>query len=239
MYNKMWFIEHKIRALIDGRGMRPGRAIRRLYPRLSDAAVASLVACWQAGEGEFGLITSETEPDLWVRAYDEIRSCMQGKGALCRRAYERHGVQVVALADSQGRLRARCLVQQHADGLLYAAPQYGEYHYQLADVLRLIGVVVDEVDWFEGNPRSLILYEDRREKREVVLPAGWSKYHSRVPAGTVASRPGRYSDIRPCTFMQGWVLAREWLPEQVRSINVYARTVLFSPYLDGYGFIRV
>lgn len=104
MNDKIWWIEHQIRGLTQGRRMRPGKAIRRLFST-SDEKTCALARLWNGAD--FGVEVSAEEP-AWVGAYSEIRSCMQGYGALCFRAYSRHGVSIIT-ARRDGKYVARAL----------------------------------------------------------------------------------------------------------------------------------
>jgi hypothetical protein len=128
MQDKKYWIEHKIRSLI-ARGLKPSKAIKRALGIDNPDIIKSLSSLWE--DGEFSVVIS-SDADVWAEAYAGIRSCMQGKGELCRKAYSPFGVQI-AVAVRNGKPIARCLVREGK-----FPKQYGEAHFALAAYLEIV-----------------------------------------------------------------------------------------------------
>ena len=225
MNDKIWWIEHQIRGLTQGRRMRPGKAIRRLFST-SDEKTSALVRLWNGSD--FGVEVSAEEP-AWVGAYSEIRSCMQGYGALCFRAYSRHGVSIIT-ARRDGKYVARALTV----GGRY--PQaYGEESFALEALLEIIGFEKVRA-WFYGafEPHELPVVRSPGRWVQHVSYSGEIQLPGSVyPAAHVAENPAKFSEVsRP---FNGQVWARKIVSEHFVSRYWQAPVVEFAPYLDGYG----
>ncbi|WP_041647825.1 hypothetical protein [Aromatoleum aromaticum] len=95
----------KFESLVAG-GMRPGRAARRVFSG-SDAEIQSLA---QLAGLRFSV---SGDYSAFEAAYHDVRSCMQGKGALCHQFYSLLGVVIATLADERGVIVARALLAGH------------------------------------------------------------------------------------------------------------------------------
>lgn len=163
--DKIWWVEHQIRQLVYGRGMRPGKAIRRLYPELVDSAVQSLVGAWHADE--FGVTIGDTKA-LFVAAYDEVSSCMRGQGDMCHAAYTPHGVQLAVMV-RDSRIVARSLVWESPEGPAFVRCYGAEWH-RLQAVLELAGFRAATLAHMSGkivvrawcDVRETMRWEERR-----------------------------------------------------------------------------
>lgn len=132
LQEKIWWLEHQIRELTSGRGMRPGKAIRRLFGEAAD--LKALTSAWTGGE--FGVVLSDSKA-AFEAGYGQVNSCMQGKGDLCWEAYSPHGVGI-ALMVRDGVVVARSLIWQSPQGPAYVRC-YGYAWFQLQAVLQLAG----------------------------------------------------------------------------------------------------
>lgn len=139
---RIWWIEHQIRSIIAAHPMKVGKAIRRVLPAIKDAELQALSSLWS--EGSFNVSLSDS-PAVFVEAYQSVRSCMYGKGALCRRAYAPHGIGI-AVARRGGELVARALVRD--TGAFNRC--YGSAHYALDAVLRLVAGLDCGPHWLDG-----------------------------------------------------------------------------------------
>lgn len=83
--NRLWKLEEKIRELTN-KGMRYGRAIKRVVPDLGSDYVKSLASAWDGTS--FNVIISDTRSDF-IRAFNACNSCMKGKGAQLWQVYNR------------------------------------------------------------------------------------------------------------------------------------------------------
>ena len=229
MNDKIWWIEHQIRSLTQGRGMRPGKAIRRLFST-SDEKTGALARLWNGTD--FGVEVSAEEP-AWVGAYSEIRSCMQGYGALCFRAYSRHGVSIIT-TKRDGKYVARALTV----GGRY--PQaYGEESFALEALLEIVGLEKTP-GWFEGafEPHELPLLRSKGKWIKRVSYSGKIRLPGSVyPAAYVAANPGKFAEVS-CPFgSQVW--AKKIVSEYSVSMHWEAPVVEFAPYLDGHGRVNL
>ena len=126
---RVWWAEHRLRPLILGRGMRPGRAIKRAFG-VDDDATQALAHLW-AGD-EFAGVEFGDSPELFERAYSDVRSCMQGHGRECHAAYTPHGVGLAVIRQA-GRVVARALV--YPEGGIHVRA-YGEWAFALEALLQ-------------------------------------------------------------------------------------------------------
>lgn len=180
----IWFAEHKLRGLIVGRGMKPGRAIRRLF-NTSDEETQALASLWV--DGEFAVVLGDSE-ELFVAAYDAVRSCMHRKGALCHAAYSPHGVGIACVA-IDGQITARTLVR----GGNFVRT-YGVSSFALAVFCRVIAGLTQHPDWCDFDPsvRALVAYELSAEKRKIPREVplwsehGETRYYLQIPSARVS-----------------------------------------------------
>jgi hypothetical protein len=93
--SKVFHAEHKLRKLLE-RGMRVGRALRKLYPGASDGAIEDLAKLWDGDQ--YPVDVSPNDVDVWAKAYDDVYSCMAGKGNHVLQAYRRVGASLAAIA---------------------------------------------------------------------------------------------------------------------------------------------
>lgn len=209
---KIWWIEHQIRNM-TGRGMRPGRAIKRLFPDLSSGQVKSLAEAWQGKE--FGLTIGESQTEF-VAGYTYISSCMQGKGELCHAAYTPHGVRI-AILWRDGVPVARSLIWENG-----YVRTYGSAHYQLEAVLTLAGLEwaslrhmwgkIAVVERVKVLVRNVHLPELRRS---VGYPTNFTFAENESRAKYYPT--GSYEVVRPATIVQVY-------RDETRMV--------FAPYLD-------
>jgi hypothetical protein len=68
----------------------------------------------------------------WVRAYDQVRSCMLGMGELCKEFYHLNNIELATLVDPEGNITARALYNPAEKTMARA---YGECHWLLSDIL--------------------------------------------------------------------------------------------------------
>lgn len=120
---------------------KPGKAVRRAYPWATDAQVQDTAAYIVGGYD----VEITSSPAVWVDAYASIRSCMQGKGALCARAYTPHNVQIAVLRNADGVIVARALVRNGC-----ANKAYGASAHTLLAVLEVLGGVTLTRYWLDG-----------------------------------------------------------------------------------------
>ena len=229
MNDKIWWIEHKIRALTHGRGMRPGKAIRRLFSS-SDEKTGALARLWNGSD--FGVEVS-AEEKAWVGAYSDIKSCMQGYGAMCHRAYSRHGVSIITV-HRDGKYVARALT---VGGRFPQA--YGEESFALEALLEILGFEKSPA-WFKGafEPHELPIVRCPGQwvqcvsySGEILLPC------SVYPAAHVTANHAKFAEVsRP---FGGQVFAKKIVSEYSVSRHWQAPVVEFAPYLDGYGRINL
>jgi hypothetical protein len=98
--------EYNVHRLMRERGMKVGRAIRRLHPDITDGEVQDLATfvtdslTVEVGDSE----------ELFVAAYKAIKSCMYYRGVLAYKAYARHGIKIAVLRDANNTIIGRCLV---------------------------------------------------------------------------------------------------------------------------------
>lgn len=128
---KIWCIEHQIRTLTKGRGMRPGKAIRRVLGT-TDAQTQALAGLWL--DGSFGVAIG-ADPSLFKAGYDHVRSCMQGHGDVCHASYTPHGVTIATAMVGWRIVVARSLVYE--PGKIYIKA-YGEQSFALQTLLEIV-----------------------------------------------------------------------------------------------------
>lgn len=224
---KIWWIEHQIRSLTKIRGMRVGKAIRRLFGT-DDDTTGALSRLWD-GE-QFAVVVSDSA-EVWAGAYEQIRSCMQSAGLLCHRAYGRHGVQIVA-AIRGGRYTARALM---VGGRFPKA--YGDDSFALECLLALAGAEKSD-EWFVGqfDPKDLAVAEGRGHwvREEDGYFDEWGALPSYAYKERVAQNPERFRVIEETSW--GALRVVEWRRPERRFVRRYVPpAVIFRPYLDGYG----
>lgn len=209
------WIEHRIRERLAAHpGMRPGKAIRQILPDLSDDQRAALGRLW---DGEQFAVDVSADEDSFVRAYDAVRSCMHGQGALCWRAYHPHGI-AVAIAYRNGEIVARALVRI---GTRQFNKTYGEESFALGVYLSALCGLERTPAWLDGIA-EIGVFEDRVEREEVLVPEqifGYTIYS--VPQGY----QHRYHVLR---------IGGELLYCAARRVErkVKRRVCVFQPYLD-------
>ncbi len=229
MNEKIWWIEHQIRSLTQGRGMRPGKAIRRLFS-VSDDKTGALARLWNGTD--FGVEFS-AEESAWIGAYSDIKSCMQGRGAMCHRAYSRHGVSIIT-AQRDGKYVARALT---VGGRFPQA--YGEASFALEALLEIVGFEKSPA-WFEGafDPHELpVVRSPGRWVQRVSCSGEIRLPRSVYPAALVAANPAKFAEVSRPFGSQVW--AKKIVPEYSVSRYWQASVVEFAPYLDGYGYTNL
>jgi hypothetical protein len=175
LQESIWYAEYRVR---KHRGSH-GKVVRRSYPAATAAQVQDLAAYFA---GDYSVQVS-TDPIVWQEAYDCIRSCMIGKGALCARAYTPHGVSIAVLRDSAGTACARMLVRNGQ-----ALTAYGALSHLLVAALTMLGGVVLAEAWIDGCDVSAPLrnqvkssflvdvYKTTRTDHTGVYRCGYSTY---------------------------------------------------------------
>jgi len=103
-------------SLLSSRGMRPGRAARRVFG--PDADIDSLA---ELAGLEFNLAGDVVS---FRKAYDDVRSCMQSRGADVHDFYAKLGVEVATLADETGKVVARALVCENRYNTCYGVQHH-------------------------------------------------------------------------------------------------------------------
>lgn len=201
---KIWFAEYKV---LKSRA-KPGKTIRRMWPDATDAQVQDLCGYFC---GDFDVeITSDK--NVWIDAYQCIRSCMQNKGELCERAYSPHGVQIAVMRDKSGGIVARMLVR---DGKANAA--YGSQAHTLIAALTMLGGVTLCSAWLDDVYHDEIAVTGEVVWAELCVDV-WETiptYHS-YPAHWCMPGYATYSHKRVGT----------------KSLSVKRQGVVFRPYLD-------
>ncbi len=156
--DQVYWVEHKVRCLINERGMRPSKAISRVLGLKSPEEIKALSTLWV--DGSFS-VSIGTDMSTWISAYDHVRSCMQGYGELCCEAYSPHGT-AIAVVNIGGLIRARALVREDAYNTAY-----GELSWALLIFLRVVCQFTDRPLFDDVTPRVT-----RREVRQYVIPVG-------------------------------------------------------------------
>lgn len=155
-----------VQALVKGRGMRPGRALRRVRPDLADDVVGAVARI-------FGRVRISSERAEFIGAYYAVRSCMQGRGEALHAFYARNGVEIAVARNAEGAIVARALVK----GRRFCTT-YGDEAFALAQWLLLAGFEQTE-RWLGSaplvNPGARVVRITERvctqaQRREVV---GW------------------------------------------------------------------
>ena len=127
--DKIRMAEHAIRGIQEKfPKAKIGKICRRLVKHLPDGEIQALAQSW--AEGEFGIEISK-DISVWVAAYAECRSCMQGKGALGWEAYQKVGAALCILREN-GRIVARALVS--AEGKIFSV--YGIAHFNMKAIFK-------------------------------------------------------------------------------------------------------
>lgn len=225
MNDKIWWIEHQIRSLTQGRRMRPGKAIRRLFST-SDDKTGALARLWNGTD--FG-VEVRAEESAWIGAYSDIKSCMQGRGAMCHRAYSRHGVSIIT-AQRDGKYVARALT---VGGRFPQA--YGEASFALEALLEIVGFEKSPA-WFEGafEPHELpVVRSPGRWVQRISYSGEVRLPRSVYPAAHVAANPAQFAEVSQAFGGQVW--AKKIVSEYSVSRHWQAPVVEFAPYLDGHG----
>lgn len=215
----------EIRELIDVRGMRHGRAVRRAFPAASDGDVQAIARALKEG---VELVFSDEQPEF-VRAYEDVHSCMAGMGDLIYRAYRPARVWVAAL-ELQGVVVARALM---CAGRYCQA--YGRAHFALDALLRATGFIQTE-HWLDGEVVAVV---------DIHVPA--STIPARVSSGaraveySILNPNGRESlnERYPGAFVlysqheRAWVAVLE-TPRVIEPARVIpAGSYEWAPYVDG------
>lgn len=211
--------------------MRPGKAIRRLFGT-TDEQTGALAGLWQ--DGGFA-VEASGDASMFVEAYASVRSCMQGQGALCHRAYARHGVQII-VARREGVVTARCLT---VGGKFPKAYGYDSFALEVL-LTRLVGLEKSG-KWFSNSFKP-------EDIRVVVAPGQWVREEVKFPrsfegapslhfANIVRRFPSLYVDVQP-SDNPAYVWARQYINNN-RHIRRYIPPQTVAPYLDGHGHGQV
>ncbi len=214
----------EIRELIDVRGMRHGRAVRRAFPAASDGDVQAIARAMEEGAE---LIISDQEPEF-VRAYDDVHSCMSGMGDLIYRAYRPSRVWIAAL-ELGGVIVARALVR---DGRFFTV--YGSQHYALDALLRACGFCRTE-HWLEGSAVAVLQVKTPAVRFPAQVSEGERalEYASNPNAREALAQRHPGAPVYYSTRERAWVAIvrtpRVIVPERV----IHAGSCEWAPYVDG------
>jgi hypothetical protein len=154
---------------------------------------------------------------------------MQGKGALCERAYAPHGVQIAVLRDQAGLIVARMLLR---NGLANRA--YGSQSHTLVAALKILGGITLDSGWLDDIAADIATmgYVEPEATVWVSVPA---KFWIETEQGLVVRQgmglvptatPGRVVTVLDLPTNQ-----IEFV-EQPNRIRTKRREVIFEPYLD-------
>jgi hypothetical protein len=115
----------KVKELVEKRGMRPGRAAKRINPNLSDEGVKAVHSFFEEG------MMFEVSRDFFA-AYSEVYSCMQKHAGMVHDYYSQDPSMRVAVLKKGNQIVARTLIRNNK-----YVRAYGEYHFILEGVLEL------------------------------------------------------------------------------------------------------
>lgn len=213
-----------VRGLIDDRGMRPGRAVRRAFPQTGAGDVQAIARAMEEGAE---LIISDQEPEF-VRAYDDVHSCMAGMGDLIYRAYRPARVWIAAL-ELGGVIVARALVR---NGQFLTA--YGSQHYALDALLRACGFCRTE-HWLEGAAVAVLQVQTPAVRFPAQVSEGERALEYASNPNALEALAQRYpgAPVYYSTRERAWVAIvrtpRVIVPERV----IPACSYEWAPYVDG------
>ena len=216
LQSRVWWAEHKLRSLILGRGMRPGRAIKRVFGAGDDATHA-LAQLW-AGD-EFAGVEFGDTIELFERAYSDVRSCMQGHGRECHAAYTPHGVGLAVIRRAD-RIVARALV--YPKGGIHVKA-YGELAYALEALLQHV-CGLRRGSLLEFFPESaFVVWGWKSVKREIEVPAVYRHIHTgrELAVGTVRFNLTPFNELE--LVRPGYAFTPRIVHERVE---------VFKPYVD-------
>lgn len=224
MERKYW-IEHQVRGLVNGRGMRPSRAIARVLGLSNPETIKALAALWR--DGEFAVTIGDSR-ELFVAAYEQVRSCMQGKGDLCWRAYSKHSTNL-AVVTIGGQIKARALVRDSAYNTAY-----GELSWALKIFLSVVCQYDDRPLFPDCTPQ--VTQRVQREYEIVVGHYGpwftlwvrgseWPKWAKNLEV------IGDSAEVRGKQPWQWTTFTARGKPATKRVVET-ANEVRFAPYID-------
>ena len=227
--------EEPIRQLTKGRGMRVGRALRRLYPEESADTIGALARLWDPVSHSFR-VTVATTQDEWETAYASVRSCMSQHAGLMADAYQPHGVQLVYAMGPENVPSARILIG--ASGL--AAPKaYGVASHSLSELLRVVLGIQQSDDWLDGVQDISVRKFTRRKISQSIMeiiaekPAEVGMLANSV-VDMAQLHPGTRIEIAPSHVPGHDWMVRAEIEKRTYTVEVHHWDVVFRPYLDGY-----
>lgn len=222
---RVYWVEHRVRNLISGRGMRPSRAIARVLGLTDPEQIKALAALWH--DGEFAVTIGDSR-ELFVAAYEQVRSCMQGKGELCWRAYSKHGTDL-AVVTIGGQIHARALVRDSAYNTVY-----GELSWALKVFLSVV-CQYDERPLFPDCTPQVTQRVRREYETKVgnygpwftlwVLGSEWPKWAKNLEI------IGDAAEVRGKQPWQWTSFAARAKPVKKKVVETVSE-VLFTPYID-------
>lgn len=222
---RTYWIEHQVRNLINGRGMRPSRAIARVLGLTDPEQIKALAALW-CGD-EFAVTIGDSR-ELFVAAYAQVRSCMQGKGALCWCAYSKHATSL-AVVTIGGQIKARALVRDSAYNTAY-----GELSWALKIFLSVVCQYDDRPLFPDCTPQVT-----QRVRREYETKVGhYGRWFTLWVRGSVWPKWAKnlevLGDAAAVCGKQPW----QWTsftargkPAKKKVVETVSE-VLFTPYID-------
>lgn len=216
---KVWWVEHQIRSLTKLRGMRCGKAIRRVL-NTTDEETQALAGLW--GDGEFSVVFGDTS-ELFSAAYTQIRSCMQGRGELCHRAYTPHGVGI-AVSYRDGEITARGL---HHAGMYNKT--YGQGSYALSVFFEKIAGIKFSTKWIDDETAEKCLVTETYQYQEKVVITGRTLIRA-VKASEYKPEIAKHLEKETNVEYPGYVFL--YKPEKVGFVVRTATRIVFKPYID-------
>lgn len=138
LQDRLYFLEYKINKLVVGRRMRPGKAVKKVFPFYNDDRVQALTLLWDCRLNRFS-VSFGCDEALWEKAYTDVRSCMKGFGADCCASYSRVGG-VLAVCGFDKEFSGRAIVWNNTYNRFY-----GPDGHKLAVLLSALGLRVSRI----------------------------------------------------------------------------------------------
>lgn len=212
----------------------------RMAGVVSDTALKALSHAWK--EGEIQGLSFSTEKEQFSRAYEDVTSCMHGKGDFVHAAYTRTGkVAIATLSDDTGRVTARALYRMDTGEFFKV---YGADHWMLEGILIALGLSCTQ-SWVKDIAHDIYV-----EKKECIGVEEYYRPEKRFPAPGIIRRFVRekemveyvafastmYNSVEVCADLR-MVTVRG--PDLVLSAQ-YVKVPIFGtrkerPYIDGDG----